>query len=283
MGAANEIVNLLMQGDRPVDTVMCTLFIKGLVRAQKVPKAFELYEEMKRRNIDGAKPDIVTYSVLIKASVDMHDLEKALQLVEDMVSSGQVPDDIILTHLLEGCRYVGNHALGKKLFDDMLAAGVKPSDFTLITMVKLHGRCGAHDEAFQLVANWEKQHALKPSVIHYTCMMSGCLRTKSYDQAWLAYKLMLDMNVQPDETAMATLLPGMVAAQHWERVMTLVKSSLNTPTPISIAAETLNNALSQLRAAPGQSHHVDELQILMQGAGIRITATRGTNMRTVRP
>lgn len=283
MGAANEIVNLLMQGDRPVDTVMCTLFIKGLVRAQKVPKAFELYEEMKRRNIDGAKPDIVTYSVLIKASVDMHDLEKALQLVEDMVSSGQVPDDIILTHLLEGCRYVGNHALGKKLFDDMLAAGVKPSDFTLITMVKLHGRCGAHDEAFQLVANWEKQHALKPSVIHYTCMMSGCLRTKSYDQAWLAYKLMLDMNVQPDETAMATLLPGMVAAQHWERVMTLVKSSLNTPTPISIAAETLNNALSQLRAAPGQSHHVDELQILMQGAGVRIAAPRGTNMRTVRP
>jgi len=283
MGAANQIVNLLMQGDRPVDTVMCTLFIKGLVRAQKVPKAFELYEEMKLRNIEGAKPDIVTYSVLIKAAVDMHDLEKALQLVEDLVSAGQVPDDIILTHLLEGCRYVGNHALGKKLFDDMLAAGVKPSDFTLITMVKLHGRCGAHDEAFQLVANWEKQHCLKPSVIHYTCMMSGCLRTKSYDQAWQAYNLMLDMNVQPDETAMATLLPGMVAAQHWERVMTLVKYCLLSPTPITIAAETLNNALSQLRVAPGQSHHVDELQILMQGAGVRIAAPRGTNIRTVRP
>lgn len=277
MSAANEVVGLLMRDDRPVDTVMCTLFIKGLVRAQKLPKAFELYEEMKRRSSDGAKPDIVTYSILIKAAVDSHDLERALLLVEDMVASGQSPDDIILTHLLEGCRYVGNHALGKKLFEDMLNAGVKPSDFTLITMVKLHGRCGAHDEAYQLVANWEKQHGLKPSVIHYTCLMSGCLRTKNYDQAWQAYKLMLEMSVQPDETAMATLLPGMVAAQHWERVVMLVKSALKSHPPISIAAETLNNALSQMRAASGQAHHIDQLQTLMQEAHIRLTARNTVN------
>merc|ERR1719399_1168209 len=223
MTAANEIINLLVHGDRPVDTVMCTLFIKGLVRAQKLPKAMELYEEMKRRNGQGAKPDIVTYSVLIKAFVDGHDLERALLMVEDLTEAGHTPDDIILTHLLEGCRYVGNHALGKRLFEDMLAAGVRPSEFTLITMVKLHGRCGAHNEAYQLVATWEKQHGLKPSVIHYTCLMSGCLRTKNYDQAWQAYELMIEMNVLPDETTMATLIPGMVAAQQWDRTIQLIK------------------------------------------------------------
>merc|ERR1719262_1638682 len=121
MNAANQVVDLLVRGDRPVDTVMCTLFIKGLVRAQKLPKAVELYEEMKRRNHEGARPDIVTYSVLIKAYVDSHDLEKALLLVEDLNAAGHTPDDIILTHLLEGCRYVGNHALGKKLYKDMMA------------------------------------------------------------------------------------------------------------------------------------------------------------------
>ena len=55
MKAANEIVDLLVRGDRPVDTVMCTLFIKGLVRAQKLPKAVELYEEMKRRTSEGSQ------------------------------------------------------------------------------------------------------------------------------------------------------------------------------------------------------------------------------------
>merc|ERR1719174_3405264 len=130
-----------------------------------------------------------------------------------MIVAGHTPDDIILTHLLEGCRYVNNHDLGKKLFKDMLATGVKPSEFTLIGMVKLHGRCGAHEEAYQLVASWEKEHGFKPSVIHYTCLMSGCLRTKNYDQAWQAFKLMQESGITPDETTLATLLPGMVAAQ----------------------------------------------------------------------
>merc|ERR1719253_1870088 len=271
MGAANEVVDLLVRGDRPVDTVMCTLFIKGLVRAQKLPKAMELYEEMKRRNCEGARPDIVTYSVLIKAFVDSHDLERALLLVEDLSAAGHTPDDIILTHLLEGCRYVGNHKLGKKLFEDMLASGVKPSDFTLITMVKLHGRCGAHDEAYQLVAGWEKLHGLKPSVIHYTCLMSGCLRTRSYDQAWQAFKLMTDVNIAPDETTLSTLLPGMVASQHWERVLELTRYALKSQKPIPVAPETLNNALSQMRAASGKSATADQLQALMEDARIRVS------------
>jgi len=250
---------------------MCTLFIKGLVRAQKLPKAMELYEEMKKRSHEGARPDIVTYSVLIKAFVDAHDLERALMLVEDLTSAGHMPDDIILTHLLEGCRYVGNHALGKRLFDDMLAAGVKPSEFTLITMVKLHGRCGAHDEAYRLVAGWQEKHGLKPSVIHYTCLISGCLRTKNYDQAWNAYSLMMDVNVLPDETTMATLFPGMVAAQHWERVLSLAQHALRSSTRVNIAAETLNNGLSQMRMASGQAMQADLLQSMMQEAHVRVT------------
>jgi len=269
MTAANEVVELLVKGDRPVDTVMCTLFIKGFVRAQKLPKAMELYEEMKRRN-QGSQPDIVTYSVLIKAFVDTHDLEKALLMVEDMSAAGHSPDDIILTHLLEGCRYVGNHALGKRLFADMLNAGVKPSDFTLISMLKLHGRCGAHEEAYQLVKDWEKKYAMKPSVIHYTCLMSGCLRTKSYDQAWQAYQLMLTMNVRPDETTMGTLIPGMVAAQQWDRVIELAKYAIRDPVPIPIAAATLNSAVNQMRSASGQSLQAMKLQTMMQEANIHI-------------
>jgi len=79
---ANEVVSLLTDCDRPMDTVMCTLFIKGLVRANCLTKAMDLYEEMKRR--DHAHPDIVTYSVLIKALVDQHDLGRCLSLVEDI-------------------------------------------------------------------------------------------------------------------------------------------------------------------------------------------------------
>mmetsp|Transcript_62988 Transcript_62988/g.136754 ORF Transcript_62988/g.136754 Transcript_62988/m.136754 type:complete len:640 (-) Transcript_62988:160-2079(-) len=269
MGAAHEIVSLLMGRDRPMDTVMCTLFIKGLVRANCLPKALELYEEMKAR--DGARPDIVTYSVLIKALVDQHALERALQLLEDMTKAGQNPDDIILTHLLEGCRHASNHELGKRLFSEMLAAGVKPSEFTLITMLKLHGRCGAHLEAYELVQSWEQQHGTRPSVIHYTCIMSGCLRTKNYDQAWAAYELMCEHNVSLDETAVSTLLPALIAAHHWDRALTLARRAFKASTPINIPAETLNNALSQMLVSGGLGRHAEQLQALMHEAGVPVT------------
>lgn len=279
LGAANEVVSLIIGQGRKMDTVMCTLFIKGLVRAACLPKALELYEEMKRRDAT-ARPDVVTYSVLIKALVDKHELEKALQLVEDMTAAGHRPDDIILTHLLEGCRHASNHNLGKKLFKEMVAAGVKPSDFTLVTMLKLHGRCGAHKEAYELVANWESLYGTKPGVIHYTCLMSGCLRTRSYNQAWAAYELMRAKGIAPDETALSTLLPGVVAAQQWDRVLTLVQTAFTAQPPVKLPAESLNNALSQMLAAGTSSWPVEQLQALMQRAGIPVTARNARRLHT---
>jgi len=270
MGAASEVVNLLVARDRPMDTVMCTLFLKGLVRANCLPKAMEVYDGMKRR--EGAHPDLVTYSVLIKALVDQHDLERALHLMDDLTQAGLTPDDIILTHLLEGCRHTCNHALGKKLFTDMMAAGVKPSEFTLVTMLKLYGRCGAHVEAHELVTGWERQHGIKPSVIHYTCLMSGCLKTKNYSLAWKAYELMCESGVTPDETTISTILPGMVAAQAFDHVLTLAEHALKAPTRLNVPAEHLNTALAQMLAICGPCDQAERLQVLMRDACISITA-----------
>jgi len=269
MEAASQVVNLMLAGERPMDTVMCSLFIKGLVRSNCIAKAMELYEEMKRRN--ESHPDIITYSMLIKAFVDSHQLECALKIVVDMKAVGLQPDDIILTHLLEGCRNAGKQTLGKQLFEEIVSTGVKPSDFTLITMVKLHGRCGAHEEAYELVSTWQEKYNTKPSVIHYTCLMSGCLHTKSYEQAWSAYKLMCASGVCPDETTVSTLLPGLIASRQWDNVVSLVKQSLQEPAPLSISAATLNNALSQMSTG-NAINLAQQLRVLMTKGKIPITA-----------
>ena len=125
MGAVSDIINLSSKGQYQDGTVMYTHIIKGLVKANCLPKSLELCEEMKCKA--GARPDVITYSVLIKTLVDQHDLKKALQFVAGLWSAGNAPDDIILTHLLEGCRHAGDYETGKKLFDKFLAAGVKPA------------------------------------------------------------------------------------------------------------------------------------------------------------
>jgi len=275
-GTTDRLVQMLMESrqDQALEAVTCNVFIKGLIRAEHLQKAVQVYEALKK---SGGSPTIVTYSMLIKASVDALDMEHALLIVKEMVAAGMAPDEIILTHLLEGCRLVGNHKLGEALFDDMLASGVQPSEYTLTMMVKLHGRHGAHDKARKLVETWEAKHGRKPSVIHYTCLMSGCLRGKAHDQAWAAYQLMEKHGVSPDEVMMTTLLPAMVAAQAFDRVLHLTRRALRRPGGIRVANATLNSALSQMSLDPGAAREAEEMRLLMQNAGLEVV-TRG-NMR----
>lgn len=264
---ASKVVSYLVEAECAMDTILCTMFIKGLVKADCSEQALELCKEMKTKK--GTQPDLVTYTILVKALVDKHDLEGALKLVADMVADGCTPDDMVLTHLLEGCRYAGKHELGLELFTKLVEKGLKPSDVTLVTILKLLGRCGAHRKAHDLVKSWEANHHWSPSVVHYTCLMSGCLRSKSYDLAWEAYEMMRLHNVSPDSTTISTLLPGMVAAQRWDNVVALAQDGAALYYRGLLRPDGLQNALAQMRASGERSsRQTYELESIMRSAGI---------------
>jgi len=276
----NQLVGLLLESGqtRPMDVGTCNLFIKILLRVEKLGKAMEIYQAIKISK--GSRPSIVTYSMLIKALVDARDLERALLVVEDMSSAGVQPDEIVFSHLLDGCRLVGNHSLGERLFGDMLAAGVQPTEYTLTMMVKLHGRCSAHEKAYKLVESWEGRFGMKPSVIHYTCVMSGCLRGKAYGLAWAAYLLMEKNGVTPDEMLMSTLIPAMVQSHAYDRVLHLARRALQSPRGIRVPTATLNAALAQMQLDVGAEEQAKELKQLMQAAGVTV---RSPTARQTRP
>merc|ERR1712113_1029231 len=101
-------------------------------------------------------------------------MQTALRLLEDMMSRGYRPDDIVLNHLLVGCSY------------------------TLSTVVKLYGKCGKVEEAFKLVNTMEEVYNIKPSVIIFTCLMSGCIRNHKFIETCEVFKLMEEKNIIPD-------------------------------------------------------------------------------------
>jgi pentatricopeptide repeat protein len=218
------------------------LFLRGLVRGGHVAKAAELFTSIQS---SGIVLDLASYAMLVKAAVDAHDLDRALIIVQSLRDAGLEINDVILTHLVEGCRHAGDHDLGRKLFEEALAAGIQPSEYTLITMLKLLGRCGAHNEAQDLVKRWHQDYGCKPSVIHFTCLMSGCLRSRNYDQAWAAFVLMQRSGVDLDRMALSTLMHGMVAAQHWERVLELAEAAAKLR--LQLPAEAIATAISQLK------------------------------------
>lgn len=260
----DRLVGALLERGCTRLTGTCNLFIKSLIRVDRLQKAMEVYQGFK--NFKDSRPTIVTYSMLVKALVDSHDMERALLVVEDMTLAGVSPDEIIFSHLLDGCRLVGNHALGERLFEDMLAAGLQPTEYTLTMMVKLHGRCSAHEKAYQLVESWNERFGMKPSVIHYTCVMSGCLRGKSYSLAWAAYLLMEKNGVSPDEMLMATLIPAMTSSHEFDRVLHLTRRALRSPGGIRVPMATLITALKQMQLASGAEEQAKEMELLMQAS-----------------
>merc|ERR1719478_1254430 len=137
-----------------MNCIAMTTLMKGFVRSRRRDKAMELYESMKQ-NSSQVKPDMITYSMLIKAHCDGQDMHTALSILEDM-----------------------------------RAADIKPSIYTLNAMVKVYGKCGQTEKAVEMVVRMQEQYSLTPSVVIYTCLVSGLLRVKKYAEAWAQFEKM---------------------------------------------------------------------------------------------
>merc|ERR1719326_1918529 len=120
----------------------------------RVDKAMDLYSTMRKLKTEAdslepqPKPDVILYSVLIKANCDQRQLEPALVLIQDMLEDGLEPDDIIINRLLDGCRHLSNGVLADQIFKDFVDSGrVKPTPPTIATMVKIYGKCNRVEDA----------------------------------------------------------------------------------------------------------------------------------------
>jgi len=223
---ATQVIEIVTKSGCKLNTVLFTTFMKGFVRNGRLDRAMALYETMRRsmaaeaaqaaaqgeHDEPSARPDLIMYSILIRANCEHRNLEVALRLLSDMTKEKIFPDNVLLNHLLEGCCYTSNAQLGQQLFDDIRARfHVQPSHFTLSTMVKLYGKCGLCDVAEKFVDSLEAEFGQKPTVVTYTCFMSGCIRHGKLEKAWRAYQRMQDVfGLQPDKMVFSTLTAAFV-------------------------------------------------------------------------
>merc|ERR1740130_279826 len=139
----------MTKGGCPLNTVLYTMLIKGFARTGDCEQAMAVYEQMKNdRNIS---PDLITFSILIKANCDSDRLERALQLLEEMMAQGLKPDEVVFNNLIAGCSRVSNGKLGKQLYEDMIASGIKPSNATFSILIRLLYQCKLLEEAVVLL------------------------------------------------------------------------------------------------------------------------------------
>jgi pentatricopeptide repeat protein len=226
-----------------MNCVLLTTMIKGFVRTKNLSKAMALFETMRGEN-SVVKPDMITYSILIKAHCDAGEMTEALRLLEAMLQDGNDVDDVVFTHLIDGCSQTQNYALAEKLWNDMFHAGIKPSIFTIVAIVRVWCRAGLCERAWNLITTMEDRFGKKPTMVLYTCLISGLFRQKNWKDAMTAYHRATN-EFGTDGQLINIALVGLADSKKYDELMQISREAAEKK-PLRLRSESFGYSLNSL-------------------------------------
>jgi len=191
MEMAHEVFNEMVAGGLPMNTVLYTTLIKGFARGEEVDQAMQVYRQMCSNRETGAPPDLITFSILIKANCDAGRMEDALALLKAMREAGICPDEVVFNSLLGGCIREAKPELAKHLYSTMVVSGVKPSNATFSIFIRLYAQSKLFDEALEMLRTEPKAHNVEPEARLFVQLAQACLRERQGRRAIQAYTLLL--------------------------------------------------------------------------------------------
>jgi len=187
---AAEVFEQMKANGCVMNTVLYTTLIKGFARDGHVDKAMEVYERMRSERT--VPPDLVTFSILIKANCDSGRLHVALKLKEAMSGLGLKADEVIFNNILGGCAKEADAERARRTYKEMVAAGVRPSNATFSILIRLYAQCKLLDEAVDMLRREPAAQGVAPEPRLYSQLAHCCLRERRGNQATEVYTMMLE-------------------------------------------------------------------------------------------
>mmetsp|Transcript_34963 Transcript_34963/g.63845 ORF Transcript_34963/g.63845 Transcript_34963/m.63845 type:complete len:630 (-) Transcript_34963:35-1924(-) len=217
---AADIFEMMKQEGCPMNCVLYTTLMKGFARAGKLDQAMKVYEQMKEAHL----LDVITFSILIKASCDAGRLEAGLQLLEEMVTLGFQPDEVVFNNLLSGCANEGNIALGKRLYADLIKVK-KPSTATFSILLRLYAKCKLYDEAIELLKIEPLMHQVEVEERLYIQLFQTFARERQGRRCVEVFALMCEPGRYPKPSAsvVGTLLKTCVKLNMYQTAVEILE------------------------------------------------------------
>merc|ERR1719456_231497 len=214
------------------------MLIDNCARAGDMSRVAQLFRDMCQQNV---APDLVTYSTVIKGYCVKGELEPAMQLFTLMRKRGIKPDGILFNSILDGCAHKQMRTLTEQVLADMEKEGVSPSNFTLSILVKLYGRCGDIDQAFEIVESFSKKYGFELNIQVYTCLMSACITNKELSKAVQVLEQMKVAGCAPDGKTYQTLLNGCLKHDELEHAVKIIDDVLSLSASDGLGMHALLN------------------------------------------
>jgi len=212
-----------------VNTVVCNALIDSQARCGCIDEITQIVSAMEA---DGCKPDVITFSTIMKGYCVKGDLDKAYDVFRSTQETGLVTDAIIYNTLLDGCLRHNRPDLADQLVVDMEKHNITPSNFTLGILVKMYGRRHQLDKAFNIANSLSTRHGFETNFQVKTCLIAACINNRAIDRALKVFKELKAQN-GADYKAYGVIIAGCVRYRRFAEAVALVEEAYGVQEGVS--------------------------------------------------
>lgn len=187
---ARRVFSDLRESGIVLNVILYTTFIKGLVNAGELAEAMAILDEMCGKST--AKPDLVTFSTLVKAHASLGKVMDCVRLLERMVSMGVQPDSVLFNTVLTGCSVRAMEpAQVMHVFSWLLKKGLHPSTATISVLIKAFSLSQSWSHALDILDSAPTRFGIWPEARVYGQLAQSCASQGCGKEALAAYASMV--------------------------------------------------------------------------------------------
>ncbi|KAM5559920.1 pentatricopeptide repeat-containing protein [Rosa sericea] len=248
------------------DLACYNILLKACCLAGRVDLAQDIYREVQHLESTGVlKLDVFTYSTIVKVFSDAKMWHMALNVKEDMLAAGVMPNTITWSSLISACANAGLVDKAIQLFEEMLLAGCEPNSQCFNILLHACVEACQYDRAFRLFHSFKsnkvretfgknyKGLSFKPTTTTYNTLMKAC--GSDYYHARALMDEMKTVGLFPNQITWSILADICGSSGNVEGALQILKSmrvagiqpdvvAYTTAIKICVESENLDLALS---------------------------------------
>ena len=203
--------------------------------------AYEYFKEMlfdiNNSSENSIRPDIVTFSTLIKGEINNKCFGNARKLMQKLLEYNYIKlDCVLLNTLLDGCDKCGCYEEALDIFTIFKNKNVICNMMTYSILMKICGKLNDFENSYKLL-NEMKENNISFNLIIITCFIKTCFNTNHVIEGINLFKDLPKYNIYPDNIAYTTIISGIINniqyCDYSDELINFVKKSIEDRTHLN--------------------------------------------------
>lgn len=213
-----------------MDSRSVAALLKALYKGGLDKHAVELFDWL-RKSEEAAELrrlcDVFTYTAMISLCVTPKELDRALQLSEEMKLLGIERNVHTFSALMNICIKCGRMQMALDVYSEMRKAGCAPNVVTYNTLIDVYGKTGQWAEAMKIIDKMRSE-GIEPVTRTYNTLMIACNASGQWHEALAVYHRMMEAGHAPNTTTFNALISAYSKAGRLEKVLETFQQMVRT-------------------------------------------------------